>query len=255
MTLISTIIADAYRETNLIARGSTPSTGEQEEGLRLLDRYIESLFGNEVGDNLEDQLFGNNSNIDTSTYNNNFENFVKNWFLPDGYRLKLNLSSAETIKLDPNPEDGARFGIVDASNNLSTYNLTIDGNGSRIEGATDLVLSTDGSSDTWFYRADEGDWKRVTNLALDSESPFPKEFDDVLIIGLAMRLSPRNGPGLKQETVSHYQRILSKFRARYSQVQQKPVEWALLELNRRNRRYNRRYSFNGEFERGSIFRW
>ena len=115
MTTIATIIADAYRETNLIARGASLTTSEEEEGLRLLERFILSLFGNEAGDNVEERLYGQNANIDSSTYNNDFEQFVDRYYLPTGYRLKLNLNEAKTIKLDSQPLDGAMFSIIDAS--------------------------------------------------------------------------------------------------------------------------------------------
>lgn len=255
MTTIETIITDAYRETNLIARGATPSAGEQTEALRLLERFIQSLFGNEAGDNVEEMLFGRNANIDSITYNNEFETFVQQYYLPTGYRLKLNLSEPKTVKLDPKPQDGDMFSVVDASNNLATFNLTIDGNGSRIEGSTDLVLNTNGYAATWFYRADIANWQRVTDLTLVDNSPFPKEFDDLLIIGLAMRLDPREGRGLGDLTMSRYANVLRKFRARYSPVQERGLDWALARIDGQQRRFSRGYSLDGEFERGSIFRW
>lgn len=254
MTLISTIITDAYRETNLIARGSTETLSEQTEALRLLDRYIEALFGNEAGDPLMDMLYGKNANIDAAVYNNEFEIFVNNWYLPAGFRLKLNLSETKTIKLTPNPENGAMFGIVDASNNLASFPLTLDGNGSLIEGVTDLTVATNGYTGVWFYRADKANWQRISNLEVTDESPFPKEFDDLLIIGLAMRLDPRNGSGINPMSMERYGSMLKKFRGRYSQVVEKSVDWALSRINGQ-RRYRNGYSLQGEFERGSVFRW
>ena len=252
MTTVAQIITDAYRETNLIARGSSETAGEQTEALRLLNRYIDGLFGNEAGDPLEDMLYGQNSNIDPSLYNNDFETFVDSWYLPAGFRLKFNLSSPKTIRLTPNPENGAVFGVVDASNNLSTYPVIIDGNGSLIEGATDITLNTDGYSGVWFYRSDRANWQRVTNLTTTDESPFPSEFDDLLIIGLAMRLDPRNGNGLSPMSMSRYQEVLKKFRGRYSQVVEKSMDWALRRINGQRRNRNS-YSLQGEFERGNSF--
>lgn len=255
MTLISTIITDAYRETNLIARGATETSGEQTEALRLLNRCIESLFGFEAGDPLQEMLFGRNQNIDEAIYDNEFELFIRRWYMPAGYRLKLNLGEPSTIKLFPNPEDGAMFGVVDASNNLSTNNFTIDGNGSLIEGQTELVLNTDGYSGVWFYRADKGNWQRITDLEAVDQSPFPRAFDDLLILELAMRLDPRNGSALSQLSMSRYGNMLKKFRARYSQVKERPLDWALARINGQQRRYLQGYSVEGEFERGSIFRF
>lgn len=252
MTTIATIITDAYRETNLIARGATESVGEQTEALRLLERYIDSLFGNEVGDNVQEMLFGQNANIDPTTYNNEFQNFVERLYLPAGYRLKLNLDAPKTIKLPPNPQEGDLFGIVDASHNLASYPLTIVGNGSHIQNANSLILNTNGYSAMWFYRADKSNWKRITDLNTTDESPFPKAFDDLLIIGLAMRLDPRNGLNLSDISMSRYATVLKKFRARYSPVKEKSIDWALARIDG-NRRYRRGYSIEGEFDRGTIF--
>jgi hypothetical protein len=253
MTTIAEIITDAYRETNLIARGATETAGEQAEGLRLLDRYIQGLFGNEAGDNLQEMMFGLN-NVDPATYNNEFESWIRTWYFPVGLRLRLNLTQPENIKLDPTPENGAMFGIVDASNNLATFPLTLQGNGSKIEGATSITLNTSGQSGVWFYRADKAEWMKVINLGLADESPFPSEFDDLLIIGLAMRLDPRNGTNLSDMSMIRYQSMLKKFRARYSQVQEKSLDWSLSRMEGQ-RRFRRGYSLAGEFERGSIFRW
>lgn len=254
MTLISQIITDAYRELNLIGKTETPTTEETAEGLRLLNRHIEGLFGNEAGDPLMDMLYGENANVDSGTYYNDFERFVERWYLPSGFRLKLNLENSDTIKLTPNPENGARFGIVDASNNLSTNTFTLDGNGSLIEGVTDLTINTDGFSGEWFYRSDKATWQRYTGLLETDESPFPVEFDDLLIIGLAMRLDPRNGSGINPLSLQTYRTVRGKFRARYTQQQERALDPALSRIEGQ-RRFRRGYSLEGEFERGSIFRW
>jgi hypothetical protein len=254
MTTIAQLITQGYRESNLIANGATESPAEQAEGLLLLENYILSLFGNEAGDPLVPMLYGVNSNVDRGTYNNDFETFVNDWYVPPGYQLKLNLPESRTIRLKPNPEDGATFGVVDASNNLATNNLTIMGNGSRIEGNTSLTLNTDGQSSVWFYRADTANWARITDLTVTDESPFPKEFDNLLSIGLAMRLDPRNGNGLSQLSVNRYSEVMSKFKSRYNQTREMALDWALSRMDG-DRFFRRRYTIEGEFERGSIYRW
>lgn len=254
MTLISTIITDAYREPNLIAAGTTETATETAEGLSRLNRYIRSLMGSEVGDPLIDMPYGNNANIENVYRQTDFERAIEQWHVPKNYRLKLNLSEAKTLRLPPNPEDGARLGVVDASNNLSTYNLTLDGNGSRIENGLEVVLNTDGYSAEWFYRTDTANWARVTDLVTSDQSPFPDEFDDLLIIGLANRLDPLNGASLSVASQQRYFEVMKKFRARYSQIQEKAVDEALCHITGR-RMYTRGYSLDGEFEKGSIIRW
>jgi hypothetical protein len=253
VTVLSQIITDAYRELNLIGKSETPTTEESTEAMRSLNRYIQGLFGNEAGDPLMDMLFGDNANVDSATYYNDFETFVKSWYLPAGFRLKLNLDQAETIKLTPNPENGARFGVVDASQNLGTFNFTLQGNGSRIENATSLTLDgSTGTSFEWFYRSDTANWHRITDLTEVDESPFPEEFDDLLVIGLAFRLDPKHGAGVNQFSINTYNQTLKKFRARYSQVQERAPDLALSRMDQRRQR--RGYSLENEFERGSIFR-
>lgn len=254
MTTIAQLITQGYRESNLIARGATESAGEQAEGLILLGNYILSLFGNEAGDPLVPVLYGVNSNVDKSNYNDSFETYVNDWYIPPGYLVKLNLDNPKTVRLKPNPEDGATFGIVDASHNLSTNPLTILGNGSHIQGATQRVININGYSAVWFYRADKANWHRVTNLLVTDESPFPKEFNDLLSIGLAMRLDPRNGDGISQLSVSRYNEVMSKFKAKYSQTREMGLDWALSRLDG-DRFFRRVYTIEGEFERGNIHRW
>lgn len=251
---IAQIITQGYRESNLIARGASENSLEQAEGLLLLQNYVSSLFGNEAGDPLVSMLYGVNENIDRSTYNNEFETFVNDWYVPPGYQLKLNLSEPKTVQLKPNPEDGATFGIVDASNNLSTNPLTIVGNGSKIEDNTSLLINTDGASNVWFYRSDTANWARVTNLELTGSSPFPKEFDEMLSIGLALRLDPRNGPNIGQLSMDRYNNLMSKFKARYNQTREMALDLGLSRMDG-DRYFRRRYTIEGEFDRGSIYRW
>lgn len=254
MTTIAQIITDAYRETNLIAQTATETTNEQAEALRLLNRFILSLFGNEAGDNLVNRNYGQN-NVDPQIYDPEFDRFLEAWFIPLGYRIRVNLQSPKTLRLFPEPEDGAMFGIVDASGNFSSHNLTIQGNGSTIENQPSIALDTDNFSGAWFYRADKANWARVTDIQVTDESPFPPEFDDLLVIGLAMRLDPRNGAGLNPLSVDRYNNVLKKFKARYIQNPIKqPLDTALAVLSGRQR-LGRVYSFSNAFERGLWRRW
>jgi hypothetical protein len=49
LTLVSEIITDAFRQSNLVAVGTTPTTEETTEALRYLNRIVKSVFGNEAG--------------------------------------------------------------------------------------------------------------------------------------------------------------------------------------------------------------
>jgi hypothetical protein len=205
MTLASSIITDAYRESNIIPMGSSPNTNQVTEALSRLNVIISSTIGNEVGDALDDINIG--GSYDQSSFCTSY--------VPDNARLVLNLSSTKTLKLDPQPFAGQRLSIVDAGNNLATYPLVLDGNGRYIEGASTLTLSTSGDVRQWMYRDDTGQWVKVTSLLTTDNLPFPSKFDDYFILMLAMRLNPRYGQTMASETVETLKRSRSQLRARY----------------------------------------
>jgi hypothetical protein len=130
--------------------------------------------------------------------------------------------------LTPSPEDGCRFAVIDRAGNFETYPITIHGNGRNIEEASSVSLATNNLTREWFYRADLGNWVRVTDLTVNDESPFPEEFDDLLVIMLAFRLNPRYGAETRGETAEALNRARRQFRARYRQKTEVDVEDALI---------------------------
>lgn len=218
VTLVSDIIRDAYRESNLIAISTEPTGSQREEALRLLNRLLASVFGNEEGEQLNPIPIGRSGISRPSGYPGyaNTPN-LPSWTVPINARLILNLSEATEVWLTPNPLDGSRFAISDHLGNLSTYPLTVHGNGNRIEGNADTTFNTDGIAREYMYRMDTGTWQRVTPIIETDEWPFPVEFDDMFIIMLAMRLNPRSNIATAQESVLAYKRSLTQFRARYRQ--------------------------------------
>jgi hypothetical protein len=205
MTLVSDIIQRAYRVTNLIPLGATVSTNQSTEALNHLNTLIASTMGFEAGDELKDINYG--GDYDQSE--------VINEWVPDNVRLVLNLSAATTLQLDPEPYEGQRLALIDVAGNLATYNLILDGNGRNIEGAATLTLSTNSIDRQWMYRADTGNWVRVTTLATSDQMPFPVDFDDYWIKMLAMQLNPSYGQMLSTETFQSLGRIRSRLRSRY----------------------------------------
>jgi len=231
MTLVSAIIKSAFRESNLIALSATPTSEESAEALNLLNSVVLTFIGQELGELLEDGNVGDN-NVTRKEFDQGWlDSSLANSYLPPNTRVVANLTAAQTIYLPPRPFDGARFGVADPSDNLATYNLIFDGNGRKIEDAQQVVLSTDGLSREWFYRADLADWVRVTDLEEDDESPFPRQFDDILIIALATRLNPRNGSVADPQSVARYNNALKKFRSTYRQSKQMSSELALALVN------------------------
>lgn len=229
MALVHEIIKDSFREANLIPITQSPTLDEQTEALRLLNRFVRSVFGNESGDKLQSLSVGTN-NVATlgslPTYAFTGVNYA-----PLNSRFVANINIATTINLHPDPEDGSRVAVVDASGNLSTYNLTLNGNGRKIDGASSAVLATNSLKKEWFYRADQGNWTAITDLTLNDQFPFPLEFEDMFVIGLATRLNPRNGVAIDEQAMMNFRRLRNLFRARYSQSVQMDSDEGLIRLS------------------------
>lgn len=225
MTTAAELIKAAYRESNLISINATVSSAQQTEALTLLNGLIPATIGNEVGDELRDLMIG-------GTYDQS--GIAADW-LPENARLVLNMEGASTFKLHPNPYDGQRLAIVDAASNLATYNLTIDGNGRRIENATSYVASTNGLAREWLYRADTANWVNISSLAASDNMPLPREFDDYFRILLAMRLNPAYGQNLQPHSAQWLQEQANRLEARYRR--RRPMqEWGSLGLLNQNAR-------------------
>jgi hypothetical protein len=240
MTLVSSIITDAYRETNIIPMAGTPSANQTTEALGRLNNITLSTLGFEAGEDLQDINYGGDYN----------QAEVLGSWIPDNTRLLLNLTAAVTLYADPTPYEGQRLMVVDAGANLATYNLILDGNGRNIEGTATVTLNTNGESRQWMYRGDTGNWVQITELEAADEMPFPEEFDDFFITMLAMRINPRYGQTLAPETLERLRSMRSRIRARYRRrtfdVQTDP---GLVDL-----RKNQIYSTDS-FNTGSLFPW
>lgn len=242
MTLVSQIITDAYRESNIIPLGASPNTNQDAEALRRLNVIVLSTIGNEAGDELIDINIG--GEFDQADM---FPDFV-----PENARLVLNLEEATELNLHPHPYDGMRLALIDVGSNLATYNLTLNGNGRNIEGASTLVLSTDDVSFQWMYRADLGNWVLLTELETSDELPFPLEFDDYFVTYLATRLNPKYGQILPPESYAALQRMRSQIRARYRVRPQ--LEFDFLQTIHPDW-YGNRYSNDRSFQLGSFYPW
>lgn len=223
------IISDAYRESNLIGIGVVPDSGQQVEGLRRLNAVISSALGFEIGEQLTDwQVGATNINApDIYTYS------ASVWTHPiQNSRLLLNAEQPQTLFLPTRPDDGARMAAIDQLGTLATYPVTLNANGQNIQGAPTLVLNTNRLNKVWFYRADLGDWVPVATLLISDEMPFPSEFDDSFVTLLAMRINPRYGRAISQETATWMTRSMQKLRTRYRQKKTVPADPGVTHLTR-----------------------
>lgn len=227
MTTLRQIVKSAYRESGIIQIGTDPDADQLEEGLTKLKSIISSLYGEELGGPFEDINFGVDGIENIHGKAIDFEPYLQSYYARPSYRLMFNINSSKTVFLDPEPYDGARFAVLDLNNNFSANNVLINANGRKIEGGKSVTLSEDGVNSQWLYRGDLGEWVKVTSLEVGSENPFPTEFDDFLIIKLAMRLHPRYRVNTATETGMYYRELLRKFRSRYSTSQEMPSEFGL----------------------------
>lgn len=243
MTLVSSIITRAYRESNIIPLAGSVSAAQSTEALDRLNTLVLSTVGNEAGDGLTDLTIG-------GTYD---QSSVINTWLPDNVRLLLNLTSSHTYLLDPLPKAGQRLAIVDVDSNLATYNVVLNGNGRNIEGVATLTLSTNGLNRQWMYRADLGNWVVITDLLTSDQMPFPEEFDNYFVLMLAMRLNPMYGQTMAAETIKALQRARGQLNARYALTKEVQSD-----LDPRNITSQRRYydNFDGDdFNTGKPWPW
>lgn len=210
------IITDAYREGNIIPIGMEPNAAQQTEALRRLNAVISSALGFEIGEGLIDWMVGQ-----TNAAEGIISSGEARWTRPpQNVRLLLNAQSPQTLILPARVDDGARLMALDMLGTLATYPVTLKGNGRRIEGQDEIVLNVDGTSTTWFYRADLGDWKKLSQLLIADDMPFPSEFDDSFITLLAMRLNPRMGRAMDPQTRDWLASRMNLLQARY---RQKPI--------------------------------
>lgn len=222
MTLISSLISDAFRESNILALGKDPTANQSTEALRLYNATLTAIYGGDAGERLTDWPLG------TFDRDPNGCDYLLPYtdqrllHPPINQRLIAVNLAAETIWLTTRPQDGARMGVADPFSRLSTVPLTIDGNGRPIEGAASVVLNVDGTFREWFYRADLAAWVKLTDLIASDENPFPAAYDTMFIIMLAMRLNPRYGRALDELSITAFKHNRREFVARY--LQSRPLE-------------------------------
>lgn len=256
MTLVSDIIRDAYRESNLIAIGTEPTGAQSEEGLRLLQRIVQSVYGNEEGEQLESFPLGRHNIERPSGYPWYDQVPGWDWFLPPNTRMVCNLTAPLEVYLSPDPDDGDRFAVQDIAGNLATNTLTLYGNGRTIGEAPSQVFNTNGENVEYMFRADRGDWVVISPIAALDLFPFPSEFDDMFVVMLAMRLNPRNDIATSPESVAALKRSTTQFKARYRQHREVSSELALLRTSgtRGQWGYNWRQA-DAAFNSGYPFPW
>lgn len=222
MTLASDLIKASYREGNLIPLDTALTPAQEVEALGILNNFIDSLLGFELGEFAFDWPVPPSS---TSGIDARFPLFPQGRELPSdvflnpppNVRIILNLAADTTLFLQQDPDDGARmlFVNIDAT---SVFKLTVDGNGRLTKGTKTVTeLSTALDKQLWLYRADLANWTLVSTLELADESPLPSLYDDLLTTGTMIRLAPRFGRPIPSETAATFKRLLKRMKTQYRQ--------------------------------------
>lgn len=233
-TTAKEIIVQAFSEINFLAGREASTAEEMQEALPRLNGLISSLVGLELGEYYRDWPVPPartstiaaryprsplDEDLTTSQYTNP----------PPNVRILASNTSALTIYFPQAPQDGARMAYADVG---ATADVTLAGNGRLIQGVSSIIGQ--GGFRKWLYRADQGNWICLDTLQMDDTSPLPPEFDDLLICGLAMRLSPRFGKEPSPITTGRYDDMLRRLKLRYKQSEQMPASDASLGVDAAN---------------------
>lgn len=239
MTKISQLIVDAYQVNNLIGLTETPSSAEQAKAFRIFERIWRGALNQEIGEKLNTSNIGSLGVVKpTFSYlNNATSEVVSPYFLPVNRRFTLNLDAPVVSYLPIDPEDGARFAVVDVSGNLATNTFTIKGNGRTIETLPQLVLNTDKYSGEWFYRADLGNWMRITDLTVNDDFPLPKEYEEYFVMMINIRLLVGENVNPAVEIAPIMADLRKRIKSHYRQTVTVGPEQALIRTT--NNRYYR----------------
>jgi hypothetical protein len=127
--------------------------------------------------------------------------------------------------LTPYPQDGARMAIADPFGRLAAFPVTFDANGRTIEGtAQRLVLNVERHVPGMVLSCRLGRLGAKLTLAGGGDrNPFPDDFDNFFIpCGLALRLNPRYGREMDEQSATAFKANRRQFIARYLQSQ--PLE-------------------------------
>lgn len=216
-SMLSELVTKGLREAGIIEVGENPEAAEYEEAADRLRNLISSLLGYELGEPLKAVNYGQSGLTNPYAKALDQSANIQSIYVPANARLVFNIGVATTVYLNPNPDDGARFGLIDNGGNFATYNVTVNGNGRKIETTNTVVLNSNSQNREWFYREDLANWVRVDTIGDSDIPPLPPEFDDFLITLLAFRLNPRYGAETSQEMTVVLKDMKKKFQSRYRQ--------------------------------------
>lgn len=228
MSTALALLTRAFREGNLIPIGKTPTVNEQAEALAIINSYMLSMFGMQVGQKLREWPVPPHQRTAGPSRTYPLLPGAERSLVPSyPYQVPANSriiwdGSDQHVYLHPKPEDGSLLAIAlgSGANAANVGSITIDGNGRRINDADTVVMAkADFVASRWFYRADLAAWVAIEALALGDEMIFPEEFDDLWVCGGMIRLAPRYGKQVSAATAGRGIEMLTLLQTRYFQTE------------------------------------
>lgn len=187
------VIERAQRLIGSIAAGDDPTADEAADALVSYNAMQRSLFGTLIGPRVTPATAAVNLTGETG-------------------RIYVVGSATITLTLPLNPRAGARVGVVDGNAGLATFSTTVARNGRLLEGAaSNVVLSTAGTTRTWFYRPDTADWVREADQALADTPYFHDSLIAYLPYMLAVELGAEYGAEIRPDVVGMMQQGRAAF--------------------------------------------
>ena len=232
MTTGLELVQRAFREGNLAPLNSTTgipivTDGQLAEGLTILNGYIDSLYGKEIGEFSFDWPVPPSQQSTTPARFPLFpksEDLASNVFPfpPGNVRIILNLVSDTTIFMPQSPDNGARCQFINIGD-ATSFNLTVVGNTRLVKGVSELT-DTPGNlnGQRLLYRSDLADWTQIITLLNTTESPLPSEYDRLLQIGTFQGLASRVGRSMSPELIATQLGLMKRLKAEYRQKVPEP---------------------------------
>lgn len=228
MTTAAALVSRAFREGNLIPIGKAPTSAEQVEGLAVLNSYMLSIFGFEVGSKLREWPVPPHQRVAGPTRTYPLLPGAERSLVPT-YPLQVPANSRiiwdgsdQHVYMHPKPADGALVALAlgSGASAANVGSITVDGNGRRIDGDDTFVMAeADFVLQRWFYRADLAQWISIRPLALADEMIFPVEFDDLWVCMGMIRLAPSFGKQISTATATRVTEMKTLLQTRYFQTE------------------------------------
>lgn len=190
----------ALRKLGVLGFNRTADAGQEAEALEVLNRMMRGLIG-----------FGGSHPIISLRADQSLA-VDPRW---PAVRLQL-VAGGLTVTLPKNPADGARLHLIDVAQVGATQPTTLLRNGMLVAGsAADVTLNTNGFDRTYMFRADLGDWRPISTIAITDELPFTPDLDDDAARLLGHELQSLFGKELPPYEAARVPASRGRFRARY----------------------------------------